>query len=79
MRPRVGLRARLGAVVVEPGMSRKELRAAIESTWVTYTPRVPGTPFRKKDLEDAQEERPEAPSMQPSEALMRGLIGRLSR
>lgn len=36
-------------------MGRREQRAELESTWSTYEPRVPSTPFRKKDLEDADE------------------------
>jgi hypothetical protein len=36
-------------------MGRRELRAEMQSTWSTYTPRVPGTPFREKDIEDAAE------------------------
>lgn len=34
---------------------RRELRAELESTWHVYTPAQPGTPFRKRDLEDAVE------------------------
>lgn len=36
-------------------MGRREQRAELESTWVTYEPREPGTPFRKKDLVDAED------------------------
>lgn len=36
-------------------MGRREQRTELQSTWSSYTPRVPGTPFRKKDLEDADE------------------------
>lgn len=36
-------------------MGRREERAELESTWSTYTPRVPGTPFRSKDIADADE------------------------
>ncbi len=32
---------------------RRQQRAEIQSTWSTYTPRVPGTPFTRRDLEDA--------------------------
>lgn len=36
-------------------MGRRELRAELQATWSVYTPRRPGTPFTKKDLEDADE------------------------
>lgn len=36
-------------------MGRRELRAELQATWSVYQPRVPGTPFTKKDLEDADE------------------------
>ncbi len=36
-------------------MGRREDREALQSTWTVLEPRVPGTPFRKKDIEDAAE------------------------
>jgi hypothetical protein len=36
-------------------MGRREMRAELQASWSTFTPRVPGTPFRRKDLEDADE------------------------
>lgn len=53
-------------------MGRRELRDELQSTWSTYTPRVPGTPFRTKDLEDADERaslgEPSHPGAQPPSA-----------
>ena len=34
-------------------MGRREQRAELERTWTVLEPRVPGTPFRRTDIEDA--------------------------
>lgn len=36
-------------------MDRRKLREEIQSTWTVLEPRVPGTPFTRKDLADADE------------------------
>ncbi len=36
-------------------MGRREDREALQSTWTVLEPRVPGTPFTKKDIEDVAE------------------------
>ncbi len=45
-------------------MGRREDREALQSTWTTLEPRVPGTPFTKKDIED-NEERERLPPPSP--------------
>jgi hypothetical protein len=35
-------------------MGRREDRDAIQSRWLVHEPRVPGVPFTKKDIADAQ-------------------------
>lgn len=68
-------------------MGRREMRAELQSTWATYTPRTPGKPFRKKDIEDAadvfegsrQEPAKELPDMTPTETLRRAMLGRLGQ
>lgn len=51
-------------------MGRREDRAALESTWTTYEPRVPGTPFRKKDIADADERAALGEPSHPGEPLL---------
>jgi hypothetical protein len=34
-------------------MGRRELRDEIQARWVVLEPRKPGTPFRKKDIDDS--------------------------
>jgi hypothetical protein len=36
-------------------MGRREMRAELEASWSVYEAREPGTPFRRKDIEDADE------------------------
>jgi hypothetical protein len=35
-------------------MGRRKDRDAIQARWLVHEPRVPGTPFRKKDIDDAK-------------------------
>lgn len=46
-------------------MGRREDRAALQSTWTVLEPRVPRTPFRKKDIEDSAEREREREPMLP--------------
>ncbi len=39
-------------------MGRREDRELLESSWTVLEPRVPGTPFTKKDIEDSAERAP---------------------
>lgn len=57
------------------GQRQRDLRAELEANWTVYEPRVPGTPFRKKDLVDAQE-RPE--STESTTPVGRGRRGNLA-
>lgn len=50
-------------------MGRREQRAELQSTWHTYTPREPGTPFTKRDLEAAAERAEAEEREQESHAL----------
>jgi len=36
-------------------MGRREQRAELRANWIVLEPRVPGTPFRRNDFEDAEE------------------------
>ncbi len=38
-------------------MGRREDRELLESSWTVLEPRMPGTPFTKKDIEDSAEPR----------------------
>lgn len=53
-------------------MGRREDRVAIQSTWGTYTPRTPGTPLTRWDMENAipsgQKPEPEEPPTTIGEA-----------
>lgn len=46
-------------------MGRREQRRELESTWNVYVPRKPGTPFTRKDVEDADERSSQGEPMSP--------------
>lgn len=60
-------------------MGRREDREELELAWTVLEPRVPGTPFRKKDIEDSSEVVEAPPAMSVSDMLPRGLIAKAWR
>ncbi len=37
-------------------MGRRSDREELQATWTVLEPRVPGTPFRRKDIEDSEQQ-----------------------
>jgi hypothetical protein len=58
-------------------MGRREQRAELESTWCVYEGREPGTPFTRKDIEDADELSREPSTIYQADASVWAFLARL--